>query len=323
LVAVSPWLDLTRLLALRRTLRALDPDAPPAIEILTPVPSDVRSLAALPGSFNPPTIAHLGLARAALRAGCDAVVLMLSTRTVDKERPTGLLLEDRLLLLGELARRANARAASAALGVAVVNRGLYVDQAALLQQAWPMAQTRAFVVGYDKIEQIFDPRYYADRDAALAALFAAAGFLVAPRGRHGARALGELLARPENRRFASRVRYLPVPHYLRHVSSTQARVALPGGNVTAIPLAVRAFIRATGAFQPPRRLPSGEGVDVYAVRAALLDALERLGDDQGWDMRRLWRAALRDTPAGAALRRALAEGANGELAALLARVQGG
>lgn len=283
----------------------------------------MRALAALSGSFNPPTTAHLGLARVALRAGYDAVPLVLSTRTVDKERPTGLLLEDRLLLLSELARRINRRVGRTALCVATVNRGLYVDQAVLLRQAWPAAATRAFVVGYDKIEQIFDPRYYVDRDAALETLFAVATFLVAPRDGHGAAALRALLARPENRRFAAGVRYLRVPYYLRHVSSTQARAALPAGDGAPVPPLVRAFARATGAFQPPRVLPSGEQVDAYALRAALLDALERLGDSRRWDLATLWQAALQDTAAGAALRAALSKGDDSELRHALERAQGG
>ena len=37
------------------------------------------------------------------------------------------------------------------------------------------------IYGYDKVVQIFDPRYYDDRDAALDRLFALSSLLVAPR----------------------------------------------------------------------------------------------------------------------------------------------
>ncbi|MBI4507281.1 MAG: hypothetical protein HY691_17250 [Chloroflexi bacterium] len=296
-----------------------------------PPPAAARHLAALPGSFNPPTAAHLALARAARRAGCDAVVLVLSTRTVAKELPTGLLLEDRLLLLAELARRPvrvapgaaqGARwATPAALCVAAVNRGLYVDQAALLRATWPEAAPVAFVVGFDKIVQIFDPRYYADRDAALDALFARASFLVAPRDEHDARDLVALLARPENRRFADGVRFLPLPRGVRSVSATQARAALPAGLAAPVPAPVHAFVRATGAFQPPRALPSGEQVDAYALRAVLLDVLWRLSDAGRSDFGRLCRVATSDTPAGRRLRAALRAGAAADLAQALRALQ--
>lgn len=328
----APWyLDLARLSALHSVVDALDPDGPPALHRVVPPSAPVRHLAALPGSFNPPTLAHLALTRAARRAGCETVVLVLSTRTIDKERPTGLLLEDRLLLLEEIARRSARRVARGpgaaaerpqhALGIVGLNRGLYVDQAALLRSAWPGAVSLTFVVGFDKIVQIFDPRYYADRDAALDALCAQASFLVAPRDAHDQRDLAALLARPENRRFADRVCFLPLPRRLRTISATQARAALPAGLPAPVPAPVRTFVRATGAFQPPRALPNGEQIDAYATRVALLTALWRLDDVARWDLGRLWRLATSATPAGARLRAALRAAADAELVATLRAAQ--
>lgn len=303
------------MLAYREALRALHPEGPPALRIAVPPSSATLHLAALPGSFNPPTVAHLALVRAARRAGADAVALVLSTRTVDKEQPAGLLLEDRLLLLNELAAR------QPGLAVVAVNRGLYVDQANLLRTLLPAAAALTFVVGFDKIVQILDPRYYADRDAALDDLFARARFFVAPRGEHGAAALAALMSQPENRRFAPAVRVLPLPRRLRDVSATQARAELPAGRgpVTAL---IRSFVRATGAFQPPRVLASGERADRYGLRAALLAALAGLCDQGPWDFERLWRVARRDTPAGAALRASLAGPSEAALLASLRAAQG-
>src|SRR6185437_16830019 len=62
-----------------------------------------------------------------------------------------------------------------------------------------------------------------DRDAALRALFSLARLLVAPRDGEGAEALAALLAQPENRPFASHVRYLDVPAGYARDSSTEAR----------------------------------------------------------------------------------------------------
>ena len=103
------------------------------------------------------------------------------------------------------------------------NRGLYVDQALAARTRWPDLDTLLFLVGYDKIVQIFDPRYYDDRDAALQKLFRLASFLVAPRDDATADDFAALLSRPENRPFAARVRSLPLPSAVAAVSSTGLR----------------------------------------------------------------------------------------------------
>ena len=105
----------------------------------------------------------------------DAVSFVLGTVTVDKT-VTGLSLDDRLLLLSLLVE------GHPAFELAVINRGLLVDQANVVRKALPALKGLWFVVGFDKIVQIFDPRYYSDRDAALGRLFDLAAFFVAPRG---------------------------------------------------------------------------------------------------------------------------------------------
>ena len=90
------------------------------------------------------------------------VWLGLARVTVDKEQIAGTLLEDRLVALRHFVQD------QPRYGVLLFNRGLYVDQALAVHmrdgQVW---MTLLFLVGYDKIVQIFDPRYYDDRDAAL------------------------------------------------------------------------------------------------------------------------------------------------------------
>ncbi len=258
--------DLERLLAHRRALELVGTADEPRGELVhVPAGGIEGKLGLLPGSFNPLTVAHTALAAAALDSGAaDRVLFTLSTRTVDKEVVAGAALEDRLLVL-ELAAEEDGR-----LGVLVTNRGLYVDQAELARAAFPSATEIVFLVGWDKIVQILDPRYYDDRDAALERLFGLAGFLVAPRGDVGAAGLTELLDRPEHRRFAGAVRPLELPLSLREVASRRARAGAMSAD--QLPPAARAFVEETGAYD--RRRPDEPGLDRYRLRLALIDALQ-------------------------------------------------
>lgn len=238
--------DLDRLVQHGQALRALVAQHGGAVrQVAGTPPTPGARLGLLAGSFNPPTIAHQTLARAGLTSGgLDRVWYTLSTLTVDKEVVTGAGLEDRLLLLDLLV------AADDRLGVLLLNRGLYVDQARLVRAACPTLGALVFLVGFDKIVQIFDPRYYDDRDAALEQLFALATFLVAPRGDDEAPALTALLDRPENRRFAGAVRSLDLPPSLRDVASSSIRSDLADGGQPdqTVPPEVTAFVEATGLY---------------------------------------------------------------------------
>jgi nicotinic acid mononucleotide adenylyltransferase len=215
-----------------------------------------RRLVALPGSFNPPHRAHEALLRAASLAWrANSAACVLSARTVDKEDVSGLWLEDRLWLLCRLSASHTA--------VVATNRGLYVDQAIALRALIAPEGALAFVTGYDKIVQIFDPRYYVDRDAALDQLFAQASFLVAPRGAATADDVAALLARPENAPYAARVTTLPLSQELADVSSTRARER---GDLTDVPELAQQLIRESGCYATP--VPAAYAARGAAIRAA-------------------------------------------------------
>jgi hypothetical protein len=123
-----------------------------------------------PGSFNPPTVAHVAVAEAARRQhGLDRVDLAVSRLALDKEHVERPRLEDRLMVLGQLADRLGW------LGVVVTDAQLLADIATGYD---------LLIVGADKWSQLHDVRYYgsaAGRDAALRRLPAVA---VAPRPPH-------------------------------------------------------------------------------------------------------------------------------------------
>jgi nicotinic acid mononucleotide adenylyltransferase len=210
--------------ALADVVGALDSAGPIEARWVLPPPAGAERgrVGLLPGSFNPPTDAHVALAEAGRRSGLDTVAYLLSKRTVNKEEVTGVPLADRLGLLSEIAERTGD-------AVAFVNRGLYVDLARALRAILPDAGKLVFLVGHDKIAQIFDPSYYVDREAALDELFGLASFLVAPRAEAGAAELAALLAEPANARFAGRVQPLALAEQHRHASSSRARHGTPVG----------------------------------------------------------------------------------------------
>jgi hypothetical protein len=129
-------------------------------------------LACYPGSFNPPTVAHLAIARAA-RDACAVVRvdLVVSRVALDKEHVARPSLDERVDVL-----RSVAADAGPWLGVVVTEHQLLVDIARSYD---------VLVLGADKWAQVVDPRYYGGsveaRDAAVAALPAVA---VVPRPGH-------------------------------------------------------------------------------------------------------------------------------------------
>ncbi|MBI2940248.1 MAG: hypothetical protein HYY04_07380 [Chloroflexi bacterium] len=286
-MAADPLCEhLAEFLALQRQAGAADPAASPAANVIAGPGSlpDRCRLGVLAGSFNPLTDAHVALVEAATGDGAtgrgprlDRVFYCLSKQTVDKERITGLSLTDRLWLLRRQV------ATQPASGVLLVNRGLYVEQARLIRATFPHLAELWFIVGYDKIVQILDPRYYADRAAALTELFRLARFLVAPRADRTFRDVERLLEAPENRGFAAAVKCIATPPTLRYVSSSAVRDAVATGRVRAllVPHFVADFIVATGAFAAPRAQPSPEQrepIDRYELRGALLEVLATVPD---------------------------------------------
>jgi predicted RNA-binding protein with PIN domain len=122
--------------------------------------------AVYPGSFDPPTIAHLAVAQAARRAGAVHVDFALSRHALGKDGHAWALEHRQAALVRALA-------VNAGLGVVVTDAQLIVDIAAGYD---------AVVMGADKWVQVRDPAWYggslAARDRALARL---PRVLVAPR----------------------------------------------------------------------------------------------------------------------------------------------
>ncbi len=298
--------DLPRILRLRALERDLArrPDA--RLQPLAPLPARPAAIGVLSGSFNPLTHGHEALVAAARRDGLDAVLLLLPLRAVDKERVARASALDRALVLTAWAER------HPSVGVAMVNRGLYVEHAHLLAAAYPESRV-VFLVGHDKIVQILDPRYYPDRDAALRDLFACSTVRVAPRQGQGHAALRSLLDRAENQDYATGVAALTVDDDVAALSSTVVREAARAGTPweDLVPAEAVRFVHEARPYAPPVYDGDGGEIDAYALRLALIEALAdgRVGFPPDADpdlFAALCRAASGDTPEGSRLRARLA-----------------
>ncbi len=174
-------------------------------------------LGVLPASFNPPTSAHQALVREARKAiEFDELLLVLDQRAMDKEF-FGAPLEDRLLMLLALFGD------DPQISLGISNRGLFLEKVEALQKAYPPDTQIYFIVGYDTIVRVLDPKYYVDRGKALQELFSQAHFLVANRGDRDQRDLKKLFRRAENRPFAERIISIRLPSSIVCISSTLAR----------------------------------------------------------------------------------------------------
>ena len=215
--------DLDLALSIRHSVAQLRQSAAPIVKVMYATPglaAPGRRMAVFAGSFNPLTIAHEAVIEQALGTDqCDEAVVSIAVHTIDKTEQQGASLVDRLVSLTSLAR------AHQRVSVAVTNLGLYLDQAIAYRKAFPKLGGLTFLVGFDKIVQILDPRYYQDRDRELGQLFRLARFMVAPRGDNDRSELDLLLSSPPNQSFSAMVGWLPLGSDFTRLSSSALRSA--------------------------------------------------------------------------------------------------
>lgn len=291
--------DLETLVSLRAMMHALDPRSTPTLTPMGPQ-HHPRSIALMPGSFNPPTAAHLLFAESALSEGYDRVVFTLALQTAGKV-PGGLIPEDRIIALDTVS--------GDACSIALSSHGLYADQAEAAGRIFPGAEI-GFLVGSDKVGQIFAQEWYEDRSEALNRLFSRAHLVVAPRADQG-EALRAVLDDPRNRPWAPSVNVMRLHPSVADLSSTRVRGLLHSGADPSglVPAAVASLLVSIAAFGPPITL-GNEEVDAYALRAR---AVTLFADDRSaaaaLDLRTLLADAVSGSSAGRSARAALAAGA--------------
>jgi nicotinic acid mononucleotide adenylyltransferase len=216
---------------LQSLLAGLDPAGPPRLAFLRKAPAGIRSragtLLCLSASFNPLTVAHERLVTEAGRTvPPDEILLVLALANVDKGI-VGFPVADRLaLLLGYAGDRPM-------LSVAAVSHGRFVDKARAIRPAYPPGTRLTFILGFDTLVRLFEPRYYADMAGELDQFFTAAEVAAANRAPEPPEAVAAFLDRPEVRPFRDRIHPFSLPADIAAVSATAVRQRLARGESAA------------------------------------------------------------------------------------------
>jgi nicotinate-nucleotide adenylyltransferase len=180
-----------------------------ALEFVKSATGEPSRLGVLPGTFNPPTRAHMALAEAAL-AHCDEILFVLP-RALPHKDYGGVGFEERLRLLR------SAVAVHPQFAAAASHGGLFLEIAAECREAYGGGVEIAFLCGRDAAERIVEWKY--DRKEMLAEMFEQFSLLVARRQ-------GEYVA---PRHLASRIRCLDIDAGWDAVSATEVRERIASG----------------------------------------------------------------------------------------------
>lgn len=173
-----------------------------------------------PGSFNPPTVAHLAIAKAAMeQRGLQRVVFMVSRQALAKETVAHPRLDHRLDVIADVVAEHDW------LSVSVTDRQLLADVAEGFD---------VLIMGADKWDQIQQPQWYTDEAHRADALERLPELAIAPR---------PPIAVAHHQLLSVDVQFTMT------VSSTAARA----GAVELMLPAARTFAEKTGAWiNPPR-----------------------------------------------------------------------
>jgi nicotinate-nucleotide adenylyltransferase len=187
-----------------------------------------QRLGVLAGAFNPVTVAHLALARAALfYLGPDAEVTFVLPKLFPHKPYHGAPFADRLAMLqAAVADEPN-------VSIAAAEGGLFLDIAAECHEAYGPDAQLTFLCGRDAADRVLNWNY--DDPDAINQMFQRFNLLVAARG-------GDCETVPNLRH---RVEILPLNGQFDHVSSTEVRDRIAQGAPWEhlVPEAARELVR--------------------------------------------------------------------------------
>jgi nicotinate (nicotinamide) nucleotide adenylyltransferase len=195
------------------------------MDFIRRAPGTPSRLGILPGTFNPVTVAHLGLAGAACQR-CDEVVFVLP-RVLPHKEFSGVSFDQRLELLDAVL------AADPYFSLAVADAGLFIEIAHECRQAYGPGVRLSFLCGRDAAERIAGWDY--GDSGTFAQMLHHFDLLVARRN-------GEYLPPAE---LSPGMERLELPAGFDHVSATEVRERLRRGHSWEhlVPPAIRTRVR--------------------------------------------------------------------------------
>ncbi len=209
------------------TINSLDAITSPRIIILhrtsDPISQSGKHLGIFSGSFNPLTIAHIKLVEEACKQyHLDEILLLLAKSNVDKD-VYGLPLAGRMLILKAYAET------QPYISIGVSSHGRYIDKVSALKTIYPPQTDFSFIVGYDTLVRIFDPKYYKNLHEELQLLFSQCRLIAANREETDISAIQQFLSQTSIQAYRQHVDYLLLPDDYAEISSTDVRRRLENG----------------------------------------------------------------------------------------------
>lgn len=225
------------------TINSLDATTSPRIVILhrtlNPISQSGKHLGIFSGSFNPLTIAHIKLVEEACQQyHLDEILLLLAKSNVDKD-VYGLPLAGRMLILKAYAET------QPNISIGVSSHGRYIDKVSALKSIYPSQTDFSFIVGYDTLVRIFDPKYYKNLHEELQHLFSQCRFIAANREGADIGAIQQFLSQTSIHAYRQYVDYLLLPDDYAEISSTDVRRRVENGESIShlVPPIVAEFLR--------------------------------------------------------------------------------
>ena len=210
-----------KLQELHSFMDALEPCGPPRAGFFQRAVKKLNkpggNLVVMDASFNPMTVAHeTMLERASDTCRAGEALLLLSHANVDKTI-YGASLAQRLAMLDHYARPYRN------ISVAGCSHARFVDKASALRPLYPESTGLFFVVGYDTLLRLFDPRYYTSLPDELSALFDVAHIVAANRDNIDPEAMRTLINSPAYAAFSDRIHFIRLGGVQSQISSSEVR----------------------------------------------------------------------------------------------------
>lgn len=232
---------------LQQIVDGVDPQSSPELAVVRPAEAGIAQFAIdnsrltldtshftshhrlgiLSSAFNPLTEAHVRMAELAMgEYRLAEVMLELSRVNVDK-RVFGASLSERLWMLKRFAE------GRPRFSVAMCSHARFIDKAKAILTSYPADTELYFIVGYDTLARVFDPKYYDNLEAELGELFDQSQFIAANRGEHRLADMKQFLEQRVCRPFADRIHLIELDAFHAGLSSTQVRKRVKQGESIA------------------------------------------------------------------------------------------